>query len=88
MVNFSIPNVPISVDHSTPVRATITTPNEVTTTDGVRGRLFDFGILSYIDDVKLATQIDGGAINIAKYLRVRTMRRLSRKITLTMRQKL
>ena len=66
---FSIPGVPISMDHSTPVRATITTPGEATTTDGVRGRLFDFGILEYIDDVKLATQIDGGVINIAKYLR-------------------
>ena len=76
---FSIPNVPISVDHSTPVRATITTPNEVTTTDGVRGRLFDFGILSYIDDVKLATQIDGGAINIAKYLRVEDYEKVIQK---------
>lgn len=76
---FSIPNVPISVDHSTPVRATITTPNEVTTTDGVRGRLFDFGILEYIDDVKLATQIDGGAINIAKYLRVEDYEKVIQK---------
>ena len=76
---FSIPNVPISVDHSTPVRATITTPNEVTTTDGVRGRLFDFGILSYIDDVKLATQIDGGAVNIAKYLRVEDYEKVIQK---------
>ena len=76
---FSIPNVPISVDHSTPVRATITTPNEVTTTDGVRGRLFDFGILGYIDDVKLATQIDGGAINIAKYLRVEDYEKVIQK---------
>ena len=76
---FSIPNVPISVDHSTPVRATITTPNEVTTTDGVRGRLFDFGILGYIDDVKLATQIDGGAVNIAKYLRVEDYEKVIQK---------
>ena len=76
---FSIPNVPISVDHSTPVRATITTPNEITTTDGVRGRLFDFGILSYIDDVKLATQIDGGAVNIAKYLRVEDYEKVIQK---------
>lgn len=76
---FSIPNVPISVDHSTPVRATITTPNEVTTTDGVRGRLFDFGILEYIDDVKLATQIDGGAVNIAKYLRVEDYEKVIQK---------
>lgn len=76
---FSIPNVPISVDHSTPVRATITTPNEITTTDGVRGRLFDFGILGYIDDVKLATQIDGGAVNIAKYLRVEDYEKVIQK---------
>lgn len=76
---FSISNVPISVDHSTPVRATITTPNEVTTTDGVRGRLFDFGILGYIDDVKLATQIDGGAVNIAKYLRVEDYEKVIQK---------
>ncbi|MBS5809601.1 MAG: hypothetical protein KIC71_03015 [Campylobacter concisus] len=76
---FSIPNVPISVDHSTPVRATITTPNEITTTDGVRGRLFDFGILEYIDDVKLATQIDGGAVNIAKYLRVEDYEKVIQK---------
>ena len=76
---FSMPNVPISVDHSTPVRATITTPNEVTTTDGVRGRLFDFGILGYIDDVKLATQIDGGAVNIAKYLRVEDYEKVIQK---------
>ncbi|WP_103583768.1 hypothetical protein [Campylobacter concisus] len=85
---FSIPDVPISMDHSTPVRATITTPGEATTTDGIRGRLFDFGILEYIDDVKLATQIDGGVINIAKYLRAGDNEKVIQKITLIMIAKL
>ncbi|WP_149701477.1 hypothetical protein [Campylobacter concisus] len=64
----TIPDVPVSSKRPTLVDATLIKDDGSAISGTSSGRLFAFGVLDYIDDVKLVTKIDNADIHSAKYL--------------------
>ncbi|WP_149725581.1 TonB-dependent receptor [Campylobacter concisus] len=64
----TIPDVTVSSKRPTLVDATLIKDDGSTISGTSSGRLFAFGVLDYIDDVKLVTKIDNADIHSAKYL--------------------
>ena len=64
----TIPDVTVSSKHPTLVDATLIKDDGSAISGTSSGRLFAFGVLDYIDDVKLVTKIDNADIHSAKYL--------------------
>ena len=64
----TIPDVTVSSKRPTLVDATLIKDDGSAISGTSSGRLFAFGVLDYIDDVKLVTKIDNADIHSAKYL--------------------
>lgn len=64
----TIPDVIVSSKRPTLVDATLIKDDGSAISGTSSGRLFAFGVLDYIDDVKLVTKIDNADIHSAKYL--------------------
>ena len=64
----TIPDVTVSSKRPTLVDATLIKDDGGAISGTSSGRLFAFGVLDYIDDVKLVTKIDNADIHSAKYL--------------------
>lgn len=64
----TIPDVTVSSKRPTLVDATLIKDDGNAISGTSSGRLFAFGVLDYIDDVKLVTKIDNADIHSAKYL--------------------
>ena len=64
----TIPDVMVSSKRPTLVDATLIKDDGSAISGTSSGRLFAFGVLDYIDDVKLVTKIDNADIHSAKYL--------------------
>ena len=64
----TIPDVTVSSKRPTLVDATLIKDDGSAISGTSSGRLFAFGVLDYIDDVKLVTEIDNADIHSAKYL--------------------
>ena len=65
---FLLKDVPVNTSKPTLVDIDLVRDGTKIFTGSSSGRLFKFGILDYVDDVKLVTSVDGGASNPAKYL--------------------
>ena len=65
---FLLKDVPVNTSKPTLVDIDLVRDGTKIFTGSSSGRLFKFGILDYVDDVKLVTSVDGGANNPAKYL--------------------
>lgn len=64
----TIPDVTVSSKRPTLIDATLIKDDGSAISGTSSGRLFAFGVLDYIDDVKLVTKIDNADIHSAKYL--------------------
>ena len=64
----TIPDVTVSSKRPTLVDATLIKDDGSAISGTSSGRLFAFGVLDYIDDIKLVTKIDNADIHSAKYL--------------------
>ena len=64
----TIPDVIVSSKRPTLVDATLIKDDGSAISGTSSGRLFAFGVLDYIDDIKLVTKIDNADIHSAKYL--------------------
>ena len=65
---FLLKDVPVNTSKPTLVDIDLVRDGTKIFTGSSSGRLFKFGILDYVDDVKLVTSVDGGKSNPAKYL--------------------
>ena len=65
---FLLKDVPVNTSKPTLVDIDLVRDGTKIFTGSSSGRLFKFGILDYVDDVKLVTSVDGGSSNPAKYL--------------------
>ena len=65
---FLLKDVPVNTSKPTLVDIDLVRDGTKIFTGSSSGRLFKFGILDYVDDVKLVTSVDGGVSNPAKYL--------------------
>ena len=64
----TIPDVPVSSKRPTLVDATLIKDDGSAISGTSSGRLFAFGVLDYIDDIKLVTKIDNAPVRASKYL--------------------
>ena len=64
----TIPDVTVSSKRPTLVDATLIKDDGSAISGTSSGRLFAFGVLDYIDDVKLVTKIDNAPVRASKYL--------------------
>jgi hypothetical protein len=65
---FTIDNIPVSPSKPTKVDVDILRDGNSISHAQSSGRLFQFGVLEYVDDIKFVTQVDGGIKNSSKYL--------------------